>query len=112
MSQILSPPNARQVCGRDGLAAMLAAKRSTGVAPEMNLRATMLGAKRSAGVAPEMNLRECVTHMPLPSQIRLPTLAVKPDITRSPKEGYQWPHKKDSCPPIFFKDHWILISKL
>ena len=26
-----------------------------------------------------------------------PTLALKPrgDITRSPKQGYQWPHKKD-----------------
>ena len=31
-------------------------------------------------------------------------LVLKPraDITRSPKEGYQWPHKKDLCPPIFF----------
>ena len=29
------------------------------------------------------------------------TLALKPraDVTRSPKQGYQWPHKKDSCPP-------------
>ena len=29
------------------------------------------------------------------------TLALKPrgDIIRSPKQGYQWPHKKDSCPP-------------
>ena len=28
-----------------------------------------------------------------------PTLALKPrgDITRSPKQGYQWPYKKDSC---------------
>ena len=23
--------------------------------------------------------------------------------TRVPKQGYQWPHKKDLCPPIFFK---------
>ena len=32
--------------------------------------------------------------------IRLPTLALKPrvDIARSPKHGYQWPHKKDLCP--------------
>ena len=29
--------------------------------------ATMLAAKRSAGVAPEVNLREYVTCMPLPS---------------------------------------------
>ena len=28
------------------------------------------------------------------------TLALKPraDVTRSPKQGYQWPDKKDSCP--------------
>ena len=43
-----SPINASQVRGRDGSAAILAAKRS-------------------AGVAPEVNLREHVTHTPLPS---------------------------------------------
>ena len=33
------------------------------------------------------------------------TLAMKPstDITRRPKQGYQWPHEKDLCPPIIFK---------
>ena len=33
-------------------------------------------------------------------QIRLPTLALKPggDVIRSPKQGYQRPHKKDVCP--------------
>ena len=32
------------------------------------------------------------------------TLALKPtgDVIRSPKQGYQWPHKKDSCPPKIF----------
>ena len=43
-----------------------------------------------------------VTHMPpLSSNKAEPTLALKPrgDVTRSPKQGYQWPHKKDSCPP-------------
>ena len=32
------------------------------------------------------------------------TLALKPrtDATRSPKQGYQWPHEKDLCPPNFF----------
>ena len=32
------------------------------------------------------------------------TLALKPkaDIIRSSKQGYQWPHKKDMCPPKFF----------
>ena len=29
------------------------------------------------------------------------TLALKPrpDITQIPKQGYQWPHEKDLCPP-------------
>ena len=33
------------------------------------------------------------------------TLALKPrvDIIRSLKKGYQWPHKKDSCPPKILK---------
>ena len=32
--------------------------------------------------------------------MRESTLALKPraDVTRSPKQGYQWPHKKDMCP--------------
>ena len=32
------------------------------------------------------------------------TLPLKPraDVNRSPKQGYQWPHKKDLCPPKFF----------
>ena len=31
-------------------------------------------------------------------------MALKPrgDVTRSPKQGYQWPHKKDLRPPILF----------
>ena len=38
------------------------------------------------------------------------TLALKAraDITRSPKQGYQWPHKKDMWPPKkFLKKEWI-----
>ena len=38
------------------------------------------------------------------------TLAFKTraDITRSPKQGYQWPQEKDLCPPIFFlKKIWL-----
>ena len=32
------------------------------------------------------------------------TLALKPraNVIRSPKQGYQWPHEKESCAPIFF----------
>ena len=34
---------------------------------EENSLATILAAKRSVGVAPEVNLKVCVKHMPLPS---------------------------------------------
>ena len=47
-----------------------------------------------------------ITHMPLLSSNKAePTLALKPrgDVTRSPKQEYQWPHKKDSCPPKILK---------
>ena len=47
-----------------------------------------------------------VTRSPLLNSNKAePTLALKPrgDVTRSPKQGYQWPHKKDSCPPKFIK---------
>ena len=51
-----------------------------------------------------------VTPMPpLSSNKAEPTLALKPrgDITRSPKQGYQWPHKKKSCPPKILKNIYI-----
>ena len=61
----------------------------------------MLAAKRSAGVAPEMNLKDVLHIRPHQVRIRLPTLGLKlrGDVTRSPKQAYQWPHKKDLCPP-------------
>ena len=33
------------------------------------------------------------------------TLDLEPmaNVTRSPKQGYQWPHKKDRCPPKLLK---------
>ena len=64
--------------GQSGLAAMLAVKRSAGVAPEVNLRNSAQARKHASES----------------------TLALKPraDVTRSPKQGYQWPHKKDMCP--------------
>ena len=33
------------------------------------------------------------------------TVALKPRtyVTSSPKQGYQWLHKKDVCPPYFLK---------
>ena len=60
-----------------------------------------LAAMLVAGVTPEVNPRECISHIPLPSAKKLPSLTLTPrgDITRSPKQGYQWPHRKDLCPP-------------
>ena len=63
---------------------------------EENVSAAILAAKRSAGVASEVNLGEHITHMPPPSAY------IHTYITRSTKQGYQWPHKKDLYPPNFF----------
>ena len=57
--------------------------------------AAMLTTIQSAGVAPEVNLRNplCAGD----KACKRFTLALKPrgDITRSPKQGYQWPNKKE-----------------
>ena len=40
------------------------------------------------------------------------TLALKPrvDITRSPKQGYQWPHEENLCSPKIIKNfHWPYV---
>ena len=58
--------------------------------------AAMLALYTGRGVAPEVNLRERISCTPLQSSNKAePTLALKPrgDVTRSPKQGYQWPHK-------------------
>ena len=58
--------------------------------------AAMLAIYTGRGVTPEVNLREHISHMPLQSSNKAePTLALKPrgDVTRSPKQGYQWPQK-------------------
>ena len=43
----------------------------------------------------------------------LSILALKPraDVTRSPKQGYQWPRKKDRCPQNFFKKNSEMLQK-
>ena len=63
----------------------------------------MLTSIQSAGVAPEVNLRNSL-HAGDKAHKRGITLALKPrgDVTRSPKQGYQWPHEKDLCPPKKF----------
>ena len=74
--------------------------------------AAMLATKRLTGVAPEVNHRECITCMPLPSANKVPTLALKPrgDITRSPKQGYQWPLKAQFLGFIYSFIHSKVIN--
>ena len=70
---------------------------------EENDLAAMLAAKRSAGVAPEVNFRECVNktaHSGFETQRRR---------HQKSKQGYQWSHKKDLCRSKFFK---ISIQKI
>ena len=63
---------------------------------EENGSAAMLAAERSASVAPKVNLWEWVTPMPLPTMNK--ASHSRGDVIRSPKQGYQWPHRKDLCP--------------
>ena len=63
-----------------------------------NWLAALLATKRSAGIAPKVGLRKCTLHSP-PQKVNMaePTLALKPrgDVTRKPKQG-QW-HPKRTC---------------
>ena len=80
---LVDTSNGCKYVGQSGSAAMLAVKRSAGVTPEVNLRNSMQARKHASES----------------------TLALKPraDVTRSPKQGYQWPHKKHMCPPKIWK---------
>ena len=52
--------------------------------------AAILAAKKSAGITPEVNLIECVLCMPLPNMNK----AILPGFEsqrRCPKKRYQWP---------------------
>ena len=66
---------------------------------EENELAAMLAAKRSASVAPEVNFRERVN--------KAATLALRPrgDVTRSPKQGISGPTKRIYVLQIFFKKY-------
>ena len=57
--------------------------------------AAILAVKRSAGVAPEVNCREHVTHMPLPSVSKAAYSGFehRGDVTRSLIQRYQCPTK-------------------
>ena len=72
--------------------------------PYIFLLNTFQTAKRLVGVAQEVNLKEHVTRTPPPSanKAALSGFETQRRVTRSPKQGYQWPHKNDLCPPNFF----------
>ena len=77
----------------------------------------MLAAKRLAHVAPEVDLGECTLHLPLQKANKAePTLALKPrgDVTRNPKQGYQWPHKRTcvSAKNFFLKKFMYIKAKM
>ena len=67
----------------------------------------MLTSIQSAGVAPEVNLRNRAQARKRASEKSTLVLKHKADITRSPKQGYQWPLKKDSCPTKILKKRKI-----
>ena len=62
--------------------------------------AAMLATKRSGGVAPEMDVNEHVIWMPLPIVIKATHNDLEPrrNVTRSLKWEYQWPTENDLCP--------------
>ena len=70
---------------------------------EKNGSVAILAAKRSAGVAPEVNLGECVTRTPLPTVIKAAHSGFETDGTchQKSKTGVSVAHKKDLCPPEF-----------
>ena len=74
-----------QVCARSGLAAILAAERSAGVIPELNLRNLL-------HTGNEKYKQGCV----------YPGFETQGKCHQKCKTVYQWPHKKDLCPPKYF----------
>ena len=72
--------------------------------------AAMMAAKRSAHAAPEVNLREHVIRTPPPSANK--DLRSRAYVTKSPKQGYQSPLKKDSIFSIFSRTCLRLVDLL
>ena len=88
-SPVRLPPMPSEVCGRDRLGSHAGRQ-------EVSRCSTRGESQETCNI----------TRTPPPRANKAePTLALKSrgDITRSPKQGYQWPHKKDSCPPKNFK---------
>ena len=62
----------------------------------------MLAAKRSAGITPEVNLRIVLHTGDEAYKPGDPTLALKRMLPEVQKQEYQWPHKNDMMPSIIF----------
>ena len=73
----------------------------------------MLATKRLTGVALELNLRECVTHMPLPSANKATHSGFETQrrYHQKSKTGVSVAPQKDLCPPIFLKIQTILLHE-
>ena len=61
--------------------------------------AAMLTYNQSLGVAPEVNLRNSTQARKHANKKSILSLKPTANVTRSKKQGYQWPYKKDLCPP-------------
>ena len=63
--------------------------------------AAILAVKRSAGVAPGVNCRQPVTHMPLPSvsKAAYSGFEIQRRCHQKSDTGVSVPHKNDLCPP-------------
>ena len=70
--------------------------------------AEILAIYTSKGVAPEVNFREHISHMPLSSVNKV--AHSREDITRSPKQGYQWLQNGHVSPKIKTKSLITCVS--
>ena len=85
----------REVC-RLNLASYLCWNMHVGKQP-----AAMLAIKRSAGVAPEVYLRDYISHTPQPSANTAAHSGFETQRRhhqKAKRQVYQWPHTKDLCP--------------
>ena len=72
-----------------------------------------LRVQRSFSVRPQTIICYMVCGATLPVVVRNnPNLKPKGDVTRNLKQGYQRPHKKDSCPPKIFKKKEKRITEI
>ena len=68
-----------------------------------NATDAMLTSVQSVGVVPEVNQRNSPQARKRASEKSTLALEPRADVTRSPKQGCQWPHEENLCPPEIFK---------